>query len=329
MDTINQQEYNANQKVSTVPVKITIERNIATNEFADSYPYIVRVEIISATLNVGTIYQIPVFVKYQGLQKTFGMDICGFRVEAKKPNQLPAQAEALLKGLINVSRLPSYMFVARRAKAVFPVYTINDEVMAITPVGPIFKHVELAKVREYLTDFLHDAQILGEGGLSDKLHVRGISQRTLGLSRPVFYLKKRLPGETDFWAPVFQSTDGKHIYAYAANARREVERQADREVLSLHELVAVALQKDGRLNHVHDLRPDRLMPGYWERLKATLVDEGELVVSGQVVELYGNGRITIGVEYRKEEDRYGLFFGSSKKNVCNRIALDFKRRGIV
>ncbi|MCP5097113.1 MAG: hypothetical protein GY943_16310 [Chloroflexi bacterium] len=310
-------------------MKITIEHSITTDEFADSYPYIVRVEIVSATLNVGTIYQIPVFVKYQGLKKTFGMDICGFRVEAKKPTQLPAQAEALLKGLINVSRLPSYMFVARRAKAIFPVYTISDEVMAITPVGPIFKHVELAKVREYLSDFLHDAQILGEGGLSDKLHVRGISQRTLGLLRPVFYLKKRLPGETDFWAPVFQSMDGTHIYAYAANARREVERQADREILSLHGLVATALQQDGRLRHVHDLRPDRLMSGYWERLKSTLANEGELVVNEQVIGLYGNGSITIGVEHRKEEDRYGLFFGSSKENVCNRIALDFKRRGIV
>jgi PAS domain-containing protein len=326
---MRQQEQNDNQTVSCESVKISIERNIAADDFAETYPYILRVEIISATMNAGYVYQIPVFVKYRGLEKTFGMDICGFRIEAKRPALLPNQANALLLGLINASRLPSYMFVARRAKALFPVYTINDEVMAITQGGPIFKHVELAKVREYLTDFLHAAHILGDQGLSDKLHVRGVSHRTLGLLRPVFYLKKRVAGETDFWAPVFQSSDGKIIYTYAASERHEVTRQYGNEVLQLHQLVAEALQTDRRLHDAFDLRPDRLMPGYWERLKSTLTKDGTLVVNGQVIEVYVNGRFTIAVESRPEEERYGLFLGSSKEVVRNRIALDFKRRRIV
>lgn len=311
-------------------MKISIERTIADDAFAETFPYIARVQIVTETKDVGRVYQIPIFVRYQGLKKTFGADVCGFRLEDKKPHNLAPQIEKLLKGLVNASRLPSYVFIARRARAIFPVYTIRDEVMAITPVGPVFKHVELAKVREYLTDFLHEAHILGEKGRSDKLHVRGISKTTLGLRRPVLYLKKRIPEEVDFWAPVFQSGDGKTIYTYAASDRREVSRQSDREVLDLHRLVADALQQDQRLTDPYDLRPDRLMPGYWERLRATLTQEGSFVLGEQEMTLFrDNGRFWLAVEARPDEDRYGLFLGQDDKDVRRRVERDFKRRDII
>lgn len=317
------------------PVKITIERNTATDSFAETYPYIARIEIISATKDVGTVYQVPIFVRYHGLNKTFGVDICGFRLEAANPHHLIDPAHKLIRGLVNASRLPNYVFVARRARAVFPVYTIDDEVFAVTPVGPVFRHVELAKVREYLTDFLHEAKILGEHGKSDKLHVRGVSSTTLGLRRPVFYLKKRVAGETDFWAPVFQAVDGRSIYAYAASARREAVRHGNDVVLQLHTLVAEALQADGRLSHPFDLRPDRLMPGYWAELRAGLTPQGQLHVGQQEIALYevADGWFetgcVIGVETRTEEERYGLFLGRDAADVAQRIERDFARRGML
>ena len=73
---------------------------------------------------------------------------------------------------------------------------------------------------------------MGNDGLSDKLHVRGVNMHTLGLRRPVMYLKKRVPGEVDFWAPVFESGDGERIYTYAASARREVTIGEGQEVLA-------------------------------------------------------------------------------------------------
>lgn len=308
-------------------MKIYIERNIADDTFAESFPYIARVEIVSATKDRGRVYQVPIFVRYQGLNKSFGVDVCGFRLEHKNPHHLAPHIEKLLRGLVNASRLPSYVFIARRARAVFPVYTIDDEVMAITPIGPVFKHVELAKVREYLTDFLHEAHILGEKGLSDKLHVRGVSKTTLGLRRPVLYLKKRVPGQTDFWAPVFQSGDGKTIYTYAASERREVSRQLDREVLELHHLVAEALQRDRRLGDGYDLRPDRLMPAYWQRLRATLTAEDCFSLGGQEVALFqDNGRCWLAVETRPDEDRYGIFLGRDAADVRRRVQQDFQRR---
>ncbi|KAA3656265.1 MAG: hypothetical protein DWQ04_31610 [Chloroflexi bacterium] len=326
----NGYNHSAKSTKSELPgVKILVERNIADDAFAEAYPYITRVDIISATMDRGRVYQVPVFVRYQGLQKSFGVDVCGFRLEAKKPHLLAPQIENLLRGLILASRIPNYVFVARRARAIFPVYTIEDQVMATTPVGPVFKHVELAKVREYLTDFLHDANILGEKGLSDKLHVRGISTNTLGLRRPVMYLKKRIPGEVDFWAPVFQSGDGQYLYAYAASNRQEVSRQADDEVLQLHQKVAEALQADQRLHQTFDLRADRLMPAYWKRLKSTLRLHGQIEVSGQMLEVYENGRFHLAVESRPDEERYGLFLGQNMSDLRRRIKQDFTRRGMI
>ena len=310
-------------------MKITVERNTADDSYGRSHPYIARVEIVSATLEAGTVYQIPVFVEYTGLQKTFGVDVCGFRLTAKHPQQIITPLTRLLHSLINASRLPNYVFIARRARAVFPVYTINNEVMAITQNGPYFKHVELAKVREYLTDFLHQAGILGEKGLSDKLHVRGISQSTLGLRRPIFYLKKRVIGETDFWAPVFQAADGKTIFAYAVNKRREVPKVGGMEVINLQELVAEALMADGRLRNKFDLRPDRLFPYLWEEIKEQLYEEQPLQINQIELPRYRDGLHWVAVEPRPDEDRIGLFLGRTADELAERIRADFTRRGLL
>lgn len=308
-------------------MKVSVEQNLATDFSAEVYPFIVRVEIVRSTIDVGHIYQVPAFVQYRGLEKSFGVDVCGFRVTAKRPSDLAKDVETLLRKLISTARLPTYVFVARLARKIFPVYTIDDEVVAFTSGGVVFRHVELAKVREYLTDYLHDTHVLGAAG-RDKLHVRGISQTTLGLRRPVFYLKKRVPGQTDFWAPVFQSGDGRTIYTYAASARREVARHAGEETLVLRELVANALIDDRRLQDSFDLRADRLMPNYWQRLRATLQAVGMLEVNGRVMQLYRNHHIWLAVEQREEEERYGLFVGRDPEDVRQRVVRDFERRGI-
>ncbi|MEZ4594461.1 MAG: hypothetical protein R3D55_25450 [Chloroflexota bacterium] len=310
-------------------MKVTVERNTADDSYGRSYPYIARVEIVSATMNAGTVYQIPVFVEYAGLQKTFGVDVCGFRVTAKHPQQLIAPLTRLLYALINASRLPSYVFIARRARAVFPVYTIDHEVMAITKNGPYFKHVELAKVREYLTDFLHQTGVLGERGLSDKLHVRGVSQTTLGLRRPIFYLKKRVIGQTDFWAPVFQAADGKTIFTYAVNERRAVPKANGMEVLDLWELVAEKLIADGRLQTKFDLRPDRLYGTHWEQMKEHLYEERPLLIDQTEMARFRDGLHWLALETRPDEERFGLFLGSTADDLTARIKADFHRRGLL
>lgn len=310
-------------------MKITVERNTADDSYGRTYPYIARVEIVSATMAVGTVYQIPVFVEYAGLQKTFGVDVCGFRVTGKHPQQLTEPLHRLLHGLVNASRLPDYVFIARRARAVFPVYTIDHEVMAITKNGPYFKHVELAKVREYLTDFLHQAGVLGEKGLSDKLHVRGVSQTTLGLRRPIFYLKKRITGQTDFWAPVFQAADGKTIFTFAVNQRRSVPKANGMEVLDLWELVAEKLIADGRLQTKFDLRPDRLYGTHWHEIKAHLYAERPLHINQIELPQFRDGLNWLAVEPRPDEERFGLFLGSSAADLAQRVWADFQRRGLL
>lgn len=292
-------------------------------------PFHVRVDIVTSTINAGSTFYIPVSVRYQGLKKEFAVNVCGWELSSERPEVLPDKVSRFLPRLINLARLPTYVFVARRAGGIYPVYTVGSDVFATTPGGPVFRHVELAKVREYLTDYLHEAGILGEKGLSDKLHVRGIHMQTLGLRRPIFYLKKRVLGETDFWAPVFEAGDGRHIYAYAADERREVPVIAGVEVLYLRQTVATALQADNRLRDPFDLRPDRLFPAYWERLRETLTAVAPLTIAGQTLAVYKNGHTLIALEERPEEGRFSLFLGRDPDDLQARVAADFSRRGML
>ena len=308
-------------------MKITLEKNRGAD--TEKIPYFARIEIVTLTIDAGAVFEVPVYVNAVGLERKFyNVELCGFRVETEGLEALPIVIERLLNSLSNMSRLPSYVFVARRAGGVYPVYTLDGEVLATTPGGPVFRHVELAKVREYLSDYLHEVKVLGDEGLSDKLHVRGVDMRTLGLRRPVFYLKKRVPGQIDFWAPVFASGNGRSIYTYAADARREVPVTGGREVLNLRQLVAEVLITDRRLQNIYDLRPDRLFPDRWHQLKSLLTAEGQFMAGGKELQLYSDDDTFIAVETRPDEERHGLFLGHSPDDVRARVAQDFDRRGI-
>jgi hypothetical protein len=308
-------------------MKLTLEPH--SNGDEQTVPFHVRVDIVTATIDAGSIFYVPVEVKYQGMKKIFAVNIAGWVLESERPEALPGKIGSFLPRLISLARLPTYLFIARRAGGIYPVYTVGSEVFATTPGGPVFRHVELAKVREYLTDYLHAAGVLGEKGLSDKLHTRGLNMKTLGLRRPIFYLKKRVPGEVDFWAPVFESGDGKHIYCYAADERREVPMIGGVEVLYLQQMVATALKTDRRLNDKFDLRLDRLFPEQWERLKKTLQPREPLIVNGLTLPVYENGNALIALEERADEERFSLYLGKDEEDLRARVAVDLARRGIL
>lgn len=290
-------------------------------------PYTATLDTTEETVHPNRVFKIPVFK--DAVENGYFADVCGFRAKAKSIEGLESKMLQLTDGLINMARLPRHVFVARRARKVFPIYTVGDKVITTTPGGPIFQHVELAKVREYLTDFLHEADVLGEKGESDKLHVRGTSLSTLQLRRPVMYLKKRNVGEKEFWAPVFETEDLDGLYTYAASGRREVKNEyGGKGVLVLTRIVAEALKTDKRLSDIYDLRPDRLQPGFWEKLKPNLTDAGTTEIKGKTVDLYTSDALHIGVEYREKEERYGLFLDETASSLTERISADFARRGI-
>ncbi len=308
-------------------MKVKLERNTGHDSMAN--PYSIELEVVHSTIDAGSVFNIPVALGYTiSGKKKFTAEICGFHVEADTPNEMPSLVGRLAFNLIRLSRFPSYVFIAREAGEVYPVYTQGNEVFATTPGGPIFSHVELAKVREYLSDYLNTVGIIGEEGVDDKLHVRGVNLHTLGLRRPILYLKKRVPDQIDFWAPVFESGDGQKIYTYAASKRRQVPNSDGKEVLALREEVARALKADGRLQNQFDLRPDRLMPERWQRLQTTLMSQGAINVNGQHLDLYNLDNLWIAVEPREDEDRYGLFVGSSMEDVLDRVKVDYDRREI-
>jgi hypothetical protein len=284
------------------------------------YPYSLAIDLTHDVVHSKTAYEVPVKSK----DGKHIITVFGFQTGSENPERLPNLAGALFGGLINVARLPNYAFVARAAKRVYPVYTIQSEVMVVTPNGPIFRHVELAKVREYLTDYLQDSKILGP---EDKLHVRGIAD-DLSLSRPVFYLKSRKPGVSNFWAPVFISADKKTIFAYAANGKREVEVKGGSEVFALRYQVAKALIADNRLDECDELRIDRLFPDTWEQMKAGMSREGEIAVSSQTIEVYKDGDMFVALETREGGERFGLYTAETLEAVTAKVEADYARRGL-
>lgn len=311
-------------------MKISLEQNYKGNK--ELVPYVVRVEIATITIDLDTTFQIPVFQQQPNGKTIYNTEICGFRVESDNPEQMIPLTERLIRGLVNMARLPSYVFIARRSHSMYPVYTVGDEVFATTPGGPVFRHVELAKVRDYLTDYLHSVGLLGTPDMSDTLHVRGVNMDNLALIRPIFYLKKRAQtkGDNEFWAPVFLEDDGQSIYTYAASGRREVDMAGGYEALLLRTQVAQALIADKRLRANYDLRPDRLLPDYWERVKATLQEyPARLTYDDTTLEVYRNGRVVVAREYRQAEDRYSLYVGQDLEDLSERTAKDFVRRGLI
>lgn len=308
-------------------IEITLERNTGPDRL--TMPYFAHIHCPDV-INRDPDFIVPVRAAYIGMKKTFSVETAGFRMITERMAAIPTNVEKLLKGIVRGGRVPHYVFIARDAGTVYPVYTIDDVVVAPTPNGPLFEHVELAKVRERLTDYLHSIRVLGKNGRNDKLHVRGVHRRTLQLVRPKFYLKKRVPGETDFWAPVFASIDSPRIYAYAASDRREANLNDGREVLVLRDLVAKLLKREHRLNNTYDLRPDRLFPDTWEALSEHLERcEHDLDVNGFPLPTYTTeGGVYIALEQRLDEERYSLYMGVDRDDVTEQATRDFLRRGI-
>lgn len=294
-------------------------------------PYVIRVEITSLTIDADATFRVPVYMNKNGKSR-YNSELCGFRVEAETVEGLTPLVEKLMRGLVNMARLPTYVFIARRSRQMYPVYTYGDEVLATTPGGPVFRHVELAKVRDYLSDYLHAVGELGAPGKSEKLHVRGVNRESLALIRPVFYLKKRAqePDENEFWAPVFVADDEGSIYTYAASGKREVDMAGGYEALLLRAQVAQALIADHRLKVDYALRLDRLLPEYWQRVRATLTPQtGRLRCAGLELDLYQAGRFLIACEHRQDEDRYSLYLGKNMEDLRSRTTRDLARRGVI
>ena len=311
-------------------MKLYLEQNSGSD--SSTVPYLANVEISTISIDFNTKFQVPITQRVNG--KTMYMaNICGFESEGDSPEVVLALIENLVPELINLARLPTYVFIARRSHKMYPVYTYGDKVFATTPGGPLFEHVELAKVREYLADYLNTIGELGVPGKSEKLHVRGVHRRTLGLVRPIFYLKKRPASHDDneFWAPVFPSKDADSIYTYAASGRREVDIDNGYEVLWLRSQVAQALIADKRLVEDDDLRVDRLLPEYWEQVKASMTPLPNKLKfnGGTTFDIYQKGKRVVAVEHRTDEDRYSFYIGKDMEDLRLRTAKDLTRRGLV
>lgn len=295
-------------------------------------PFYLRIEVAALSLDLQKPFFIPIRYQHSRDRSIYRVEICGIPLEARTAADLVPHIEKIIPPLLRGARLPSYIFIARHSQRIYRVYTFGCEVVAAITGGPLFRHVELAKVREYLTDYLRQTGELWPPPTNDRLHVRGVDRLTLGLIRPAFYLKKRpqFAADNEFWAPVFPEIDDSGLYTFAASAKRAAPNNHGREVLQLRSMVAQALIADKRLKQDYDLRPDRLMPGLWSQLKTHLIERSARFISPQLeLTLYQADQTLIALEYRRDEDRYSLYFGSDIEDLRLRTATDLLRRGVI
>ncbi len=309
-------------------MKISFNRNtdLSTNNII---PYYMQVEIGASELDWERTFKIPVILSH-GI--TYVVEACGQQVQADTLRELGPLAQSLLISLEHMSRMPTYIFVTRLSRKIYPVYTIGDKVAVVTPKSIVFRHVELAKVREYLTDYLQRTGVLGPVDLGDKLHVRGVHKERLSLIRPTFYLKKRAmeAKEHEFWAPVFHSQIENTLYAYAASTKHEAEIDNGLEVLTLRDKVAKALIADKRLSINYNLRADRLMPDHWKQVRTNFIPlPRTMIYHGVKLPIYQGDNFVLGLEYRSSEDRYSLFLGENIRDLYDRTARDLIRRQLI
>ncbi|MCB0172509.1 MAG: hypothetical protein KDJ97_18345 [Anaerolineae bacterium] len=295
-------------------------------------PFYLRIEVAALSPDLQAPFFIPIRYQHSRDRSVYRVEICGIPLEARTAADLIPRIEKIIPPLLRGARLPTYVFIARHSRRIYPVYTFGCEVVAAITGGPLFRHVELAKLRAYLTDYLHQTGELWPPPTHDRLHVRGVDRLTLGLIRPAFYLKKRpqFAADNEFWAPVFPEVDDSGLYTFAANAKRAAPNNHGREVLQLRSMVAQALIADKRLTQDYDLRPDRLMPDLWSQLKTHLVECSARFISPHLeLAVYQADHTLIAMEYRRDEDRYSLYFGSDIEDLRLRAATDLLRRGLI
>lgn len=326
-------------------MKITLTQALAPKQPEGQWTaYVTHIEGLQEGLQKQRELHIPLSTFKQNGQLCYRAALGGHYLQATNPSELAGLIRRWLASVIHFGRLPDYVFIARKIGLMYPVYTVGSEVCAVVSnSGPVFRHVELAKVREYLRDYLRSLPNFQTG---DPLHIRGIHQRTLALKRPALYFRKRIFRQTEFWAPVFENTAGDALYAYAVNARREAPKTNGLEILQLHQQVSQALQNDHRLEQACDLRLERLQAAYWFRLKAKLTSlPEEIIVAGQALSAYQSpltpSRFLVveacqetpaaatPTEAPSDAVRYNLFLGDSLEDAHRRVIQDFIRRKMI
>ncbi|HXV99883.1 MAG TPA: hypothetical protein VEC93_15810, partial [Anaerolineae bacterium] len=82
-------------------MKLTLEHN--SNGDQQTVPFHVRVDIVTATIDTGSVFYVPVEVRYQGMKKSFAVNIAGWELESERPEALPDKISRFLPRLISLA----------------------------------------------------------------------------------------------------------------------------------------------------------------------------------------------------------------------------------
>lgn len=310
---------------------IVLEKN--NTDTRKIIPYTVYIELSPVKASFDSQFHVPIYLKFIRGQNHYVAEICGLQMQENSPQAILNTIKKVAPTLENLGRMPTYVFIARHSLRVYPVYTSRNENLGLTVSGgPVVRHIELACVRDRVARYLNKTHILGKSGEYEKLHVRGVHQKSLGLVRPIFYLKKRplTPLDAEFWTPVFPSDENDALYAYVLDKKYQVNEDSGHEVFRLRSQISQALIANRRLSQDLDLRIDRLLPDYWAKLQTKLESlTSKLSYRDKTLDMYQTDALLVAVERRADEDRYSLYIGHNPEDLRQRAGQDLARRGFI
>ena len=142
-------------------------------------------------------------------------------------------------------------------------FTLSATKCLQRPGGPQFRHVELAWVREYLTDYLNTIGILGNGSQDDRC-TYGVDTTTLEMIRPLFYFEengwrgRRISGHRFSFRPKLKPIRPPFtLYVASGPAAQHLRCCARHSGIARHRCRS-ADRRQKRLNASYDLRIDRI-----------------------------------------------------------------------
>ena len=106
-------------------MKVYLEQNSENSAVS----YIANIEVSTVTIDINTHFRVPIHERTNGKTR-YTANVCGFAVEGDDPDIVVGFIEKLVSRLINMARLPTYVFIARRSHKMYPVYTygVSQEV---------------------------------------------------------------------------------------------------------------------------------------------------------------------------------------------------------
>ena len=301
---------------------------------ADAPRLLASIDLAPYGIN-GQVTDLPVHVhtaRTDAMKSTdvYGTWVAGLPLENGSLDGLSGLVDAFMKALARQERLPRYMFhVGDRA---WPIYQLQDELIARYPGGPVFAAPSVAELWIALANhFKHIGRIASRRDLE----ISFFSQVDLQIYAPDFSL--RFPTADDIPVFAFTNGHGPEVMAPVGSQTLRLPIQQGSEVLAMYRLVGDLLVQSGRLKSMYDMSIRKLATARWEAVREFLKPTDQFVTytatkgdkpAPYVVPVYTDGSGFMAARQTRPA-RVTVYVGQDVPTLQERMAEEMVQRGVI